>query len=131
MTRKNGPSSGMITGIILILVGFIWVLINYDILDISIWRFWPLAIVLVGLAILMKERNLNNPIALIMVVMGSAFLLANLDIIEEWGWYDAVNMWPVALIIVGISVVSKNMVKGEQDRPDMDKNGYSSDGDLE
>ncbi len=115
MAKKNSYSSGMLTGVLLIIVGLVWVLINYDILDISIWNLWPLSIIFLGILILIKEKSFNNPVALIMILMGLAFLFANLEIIDDWDWYDAISLWPVALIITGISIVFKRVREPEQE----------------
>ena len=118
MAKKNSFSSGMLTGVLLIIVGLVWVLINYDILDITVWNLWPLAVVFLGILIIIKERNFNNPVPLIMIVMGIAFLIANLEIIDFWDWYDAVSLWPVALIIIGGSIVFKRVRKPDNDTSD-------------
>ncbi len=114
MAKKNSFSSGMLTGVLLIIVGLVWVLINYDVLDMSVWNLWPIAIIFLGILIIIKERSFTNPVPLIMIVMGIAFLLANLEIIEEWSWYEAVSLWPVALIIIGVSILLKRVRKTEQ-----------------
>jgi len=118
MAKKSSCSSGTLLGVLLIIVGLVWVLINYDILDITVWKLWPIAIIFLGVSILLKEKSFNNPIALIMIILGIGFLIANLRIIEEWGWCDAVSLWPVALIIIGISIVSKKVSKNGQENSD-------------
>jgi chromate transport protein ChrA len=106
---QNGKSSfsGIITGVMLIIVGIIWVLINYGLIKFSIWKFWPLTVIFIGVSILLKEKNFNNPLALIMILLGLSFQIANLEIIKGWNCYNAVNLWPTALIITGISIITK------------------------
>ncbi len=118
MAKRNSFSAGLLTGVLLIIVGLVWVLINYDVLDVSVWNLWPLSIIFLGILILIRERSINNPVPFIMIIMGIAFLLANLEIIEEWSWYEAVSLWPVALIIIGISIVFKGIRKPDQNKSD-------------
>jgi len=111
MGKRNNSFSGIMTGAMLIIVGVIWVLTNYGLINISIWKLWPLVVIFVGISILLKEKQLNNPIALTMIILGFSFLIANLRIIKGWNWYHAVNLWPVALIIIGISILVKRADK--------------------
>jgi hypothetical protein len=109
---KNGKfSSEILTGLTLIVIGIIWTLNNYDVIDVSIWDLKSLIILFFGIFILLKGREFNNPIALIMVFIGFSLMLFDLKIIEGWTSYDIINLWPATLIIFGVSILFKRAKK--------------------
>jgi predicted membrane protein len=65
-------------------------------------RFWPMAIVLVGLAkFLQAEDNSGRVFGGILMFVGVALLGDVLNIFELWAW------WPVAMILLGVVMISR------------------------
>jgi len=125
MGRNSKFSSEILTGLTLIAIGIIWTLNNYDVIDVSIWDLKSLIILFFGIFILLKGREFNNPIALIMIFIGFSLALFDLKIIEGWTSYDIINLWPATLIIFGVSILfqRKKKIKNNIEKSDipMDK----------
>ena len=99
MAKRNNFSAGLLTGVLLIIVGLVWVLINYDVLDVSVWNLWPLSIIFLGILILIRERSINNPVPFIMIIMSSNITYqSQVSRVYPGGDQPQVMVkWPVAL----------------------------------
>jgi len=120
MGKNSKFSSEILTGLTLIVIGIIWTLNNYDVIDVSIWDLKSLIILFFGIFILLRGREFNNPIALIMIFIGVSLVLFDLKIIEGWMSYDIINLWPATLIIFGVSILFKRTkkIKGNTQKTD-------------
>lgn len=100
---RRAPGSVVLGGI-LILLGLLLMLNNLGIVDfgdvISDW--WPLILIGAGLFNLAQTGSLTAPTGWVPIVLGSVFLLATLDYLR---WSRVWDLWPVALIVAGLSIV--------------------------
>lgn len=93
----------VITGLLLLLLGLLFILDNFRIIDAgSLWDYWPLFIIGPGLSrVLAPSRPGQRVGGLILMGIGTVFLLRNLDIL----WIPFHRVWPFALVAVGLYVV--------------------------
>jgi predicted membrane protein len=93
-------SHGVIPGIVLVVIGTIFLLDHMGIVKAEVlWRFWPLAIVAVGLLKLSQpgERALGVGF----IVVGAIVQLHHLGLIGlSWN-----TIWPLILIVAGIALI--------------------------
>jgi predicted membrane protein len=90
---------GMITGGILVLVGIAFLLDHLGIISIgNPFRFWPLAIVLVGLLNFISQRRAWGTLLMFAGVLLQLHELGKIS----FGW---AQLWPTALIALGIFVI--------------------------
>ena len=48
----------MVLGVILLIVGFVWLLVNLGVVNSAIWLlFWPLVLIYLGVTMLMSEQK--------------------------------------------------------------------------
>jgi predicted membrane protein len=99
--RRHGHGRhGIFFGALICAVGVILLLdhLGYVSAD-HLWRFWPLIIVIVGVANLTDATQ--RAWGLLLVVVGGLFLLSSLDIIRlHWG-----DIWPIAIIAAGALMI--------------------------
>lgn len=100
--ERKRSHSGWIVGLILIILGALWVLNNTGTIDFRFSKWWPLILIAVGLINLFGNRRINNPIAWILIALGLIFLLTTHDYFQ---WSEIWKFWPVILIIIGISIL--------------------------
>ena len=97
----RGPvKQGVVFAVILITVGVLLFLDNIGVLHFhDIWRFWPVALIAVGVAKLFDCRGVGGRIwAAMWIFAGAAFLLDHLEV-----WHVSWNiLWPLALIGFGV-----------------------------
>ncbi|MCK5055807.1 MAG: hypothetical protein KAT34_04080 [Candidatus Aminicenantes bacterium] len=119
MNHKKKEHHGIsFVGIILVLLGVVWVLSNLDIIDFSFGTWWPLILVAVGLINLLSMRSANNPSAWILIALGVVFLLTTHDVFE---WSDIWKFWPIILVIIGISLLFRREGKPVRGASDEDR----------
>ena len=89
----------VITGGLLLLLGVLFILDNFRIIDAgSLWDYWPLFLIGPGLARLIQPARPGQRVwGLILLVMGTVFLLRNLDIL----WIPFHRVWPFVLVVIG------------------------------
>jgi cell wall-active antibiotic response 4TMS protein YvqF len=118
------PITGRIViGLIVMWVGILWTLDNLNILESEpILMWWPLALIGVGIAKLLGIWTHRH------VVWGSAFLavglltlLNTLGVVSVAVW----DLWPVALIAMGLSLLSRAFTPALA-TPDGDRSGSNS-----
>ncbi|MBI4259197.1 MAG: hypothetical protein HY658_01405 [Actinobacteria bacterium] len=98
--RDDRSGSGRWTlGLVLIVLGVLFLLDSLNVLDDPFGRLWPVILIAIGawLSFSSGFRNLLGPILLF---LGVGFLLSQLDVIDDdwigrWGW-------PVILILIGL-----------------------------
>ena len=79
--KKPQQSHGaLIWGIILLFLGIVFLLQVLDVLPwalwVTLWRFWPLLIIIIGLNILLRRQNLWLVGALVLVLLGASLGVA-------------------------------------------------------
>jgi len=91
----------LILGLVFIIIGILFLLDNLDIFEFAIpdilWRWEMILIVIGGINILSK----NYSAAFILIGIGGFFWIAEDYHISIW------DLWPVVLIIIGISFILK------------------------
>ncbi len=86
-------------------MGILFLLGNMDIIDPhEYFRFWPVFLILIGVAYIIQCRQGSGRVwGIILVLIGSAMLLHRLHFIYFSIW----SYWPVILIAVGIMMIVK------------------------
>lgn len=100
----RGPmGQGIVFAILMIAVGVLLFLDNLGLFHFhDIWRFWPVALIAIGVAKLTDCRGLGARIwSLMLIVVGVTFLLNNLGIFHaSWSL-----IWPLGLIGFGLMLL--------------------------
>ncbi len=102
--KKHCHGGGSVLGVILIIVGAMWLLDNIEIINFRFSHWWPLIIIAIGVADLVNSRRGNNFSAWFFIVLGGIFLLPTNNIIA---WNEIWKYWPALLILIGLSLVLK------------------------
>ncbi len=102
-------SSQFIMGLMIIGVGIIFMLDNFDILYAGdIMRYWPAILVVFGITKISQAKNGSGQLfGWIITIVGSMMLLDRLDFID----FRIHDWWPIILIIIGV-----NFLRGSQRR---------------
>ena len=97
----------MVLGLVVMMLGAFWTFDNLNILESEpILRWWPAALVLVGLAKLLGIGTAKHPVAGIVLTLAGAWLLADsLDLMRATIW----DLWPVGLILLGLHMLTRSM----------------------
>ncbi len=99
----------LVFGLLIIAAGTLLTLENMDVIRIRhLWDYWPVALILVGLAKAAGGKGTGRGVGLAIAVVGALLLLDNLDYIRFHLW----DLWPVALILVGASMVMGVLARG-------------------
>ena len=100
--RAHGFRSnpGIIPALAVIAVGVLFLLNNLNVFYLhDIWRFWPVALLAVGLAKLVDSQSDSDRTAgIVLTIVGGIFLAKNLGILYL-SWRD---FWPLILIGAGV-----------------------------
>jgi predicted membrane protein len=105
-TSPRGPHAG---AVLLILAGVLFFLNNTGIIHIgSIFEYWPLILIAVGVSRFKCSRGPTRVWSLAMIAMGGIFLTRNLGLL-----YISFDMvWPIALIGAGVLLLVGRMEAG-------------------
>lgn len=103
--RRSGLSPGLMGGVIIILIGVVLLLDRTEIVHaMHLFRFWPLTLVIVGIARLLQPCGMSGRVlGGILVVFGALLQLDNLG-------YSAIrfeHLWPLLVIAVGLMLVGR------------------------
>jgi len=104
----------VLIALLVIIVGILLLIENlgYDI-GLNIWELWPLILVILGISMLAKPREIRQTLSgSILLLVGILFLLDTLDIVPYAIW----DFWPVIVILVGILIL-KNAIWGTRRVP--------------
>jgi predicted membrane protein len=111
-------STQVVLGIIIICVGVLLMLDNLNVVEVrSIFRFWPVLLILIGALRLFDRRSVTGRgWGITLIVIGAIFLVQELDI-ATLHFHD---LWPLLLILVGGSILwgstmRRNMSSGDAD----------------
>lgn len=100
---RRGPQGGIITGLIIVVVGVVLLLAQIGFLHFqAVWRFWPLIFVLVGLSKLVEATAISQRIWGGMLMLIGGLLLAH-----YFGHfrYGIDQIWPLFVIGGGLSLL--------------------------
>ena len=97
--------------ILLIIIGLLFLAYNLGFVPgegwDTIWKLWPLLLIVAGLDDLIRREGIAWPI---LMIGAGTFLLLNYFGPQAWiSWTQVVQLWPILLIAVGIDI----MFKGE------------------
>jgi len=109
----------LVFGIVIITLGVLFTLDNLDLIHSGdILRWWPLALIAVGIAKVAGVGTTHRPLfGVILGLVGVWWLLHNLGYVELEPW----DVWPVFLIAIGIGIVVRStqsqarQISGEPD----------------
>jgi len=106
--RAGRGSRGVFSGLILIAIGCAFLLERAGWLEAhTIWRYWPLIFIALGLARLAPPTNPERIGGSVMfLLMGGAFLCVTLGV---WGLSWA-NAWSLVLVAVGAGIVVRALL---------------------
>lgn len=108
-STKGRNHSVLIVGALLIGIGILALLSNF--VHISLWRFWPAVLIVVGVVYLFTpgakgwslERAGN---AIVLITIGLALLAWMLQIIQTHVFVAAFrDLWPALLVVVGLAII--------------------------
>ncbi len=110
--RNRSLSSDLVIGIIAIGMGLLFLLDNLDIFDFhQVVFFWPIAFVVFGALRISQSQKPSG------MVVGGVLILVGLSMTaKRLGWLDLTwhKMWPLVLIMVGMSVIFKAVDRNKE-----------------
>jgi predicted membrane protein len=98
--RHQSHSSGLWTGILLLLIGADYFLVENNVLPKWMWS-WEVLLIAMGLFIGVRH-NFRSPAWFIMMVIGGVFLIKSDEFARYFPGINLNNIWPIALIILGL-----------------------------
>ncbi len=102
--RRHPRCGGIVFGLTVIAFGTLLLLRTLQVLPegVSVWDFWPLLLVSVGVAHLGRGRGVPGVLfGLTVAAVGALLLLSNLGVLA----LDIVRYWPVLVILGGIAIL--------------------------
>lgn len=107
--EHHGLHAGVKLGIVLVCIGVLALIGTF--VSVSLWRFWPLILVIAGFVVLCTPgkkgwclARAGNAISIITV--GFVLQLWTLNLINTYVFFHAFfNLWPVLLIILGLMII--------------------------
>jgi cell wall-active antibiotic response 4TMS protein YvqF len=95
------------TGALLIVSGVILFLVQQGMIEVvSIWRYWPVVLITVGLMKLVSPRPGRDLAAgTLEVLAGAWFLACNL----HWYGFTYRQTWPLIFVVIGLSQIIKSL----------------------
>ncbi|NIM10703.1 MAG: hypothetical protein GTO45_01850 [Candidatus Aminicenantes bacterium] len=100
--NKRRISGSLLIGLLLIVLGALWVLNNTNVIDFEIKEWWPLILIAIGLVHLFNRRRFFDFAGWLFIGLGVVFLLVENGVLH---WHEVWRYWPVILILVGLSIV--------------------------
>jgi predicted membrane protein len=104
MNRIRDYQGRMFAGLLIILIGILFLLGNLGRLDVGevFSTYWPLILIFIGIWHLISHEFRSAGFGLILIPVGGFFMLVNLDVITGRVW---VYLWPLAIIAVGLWLI--------------------------
>jgi predicted membrane protein len=122
MGNNKKISGPVLIGLLLIVLGAVWVLNNTHVIDFEIKEWWPLILIVIGLVHLINRRRFFVFSGWLLIGLGVVFLLAENGVVH---WHEVWKYWPVILILVGLSIIFQG-IKFRKHR----EHDYSKDEDV-
>ena len=102
-TSRAHYASQLVWGGVLLILGTTLLLSNLEVLEMdSVWRYWPLLIVAMGIGKLVAAETPRERGGAIWWIFIGAWLYISVFKVFGFGFHDS---WPILLIGVGISMV--------------------------
>jgi predicted membrane protein len=95
-------STGTVFGLMLIVVGVLWVLHNTRAIDLHIRVWWPLILIGIGLLHLYHHRRIFDLFGWLITGLGIVFFLTGNHYVDRHEFW---KYWPVLLILVGFLII--------------------------
>ncbi|MCX6055875.1 MAG: DUF5668 domain-containing protein [Chloroflexi bacterium] len=106
MSENRKPRS-LFFSLLLVSAGLLLFMINTGKVQGGIWEnariFWPVILIIGGLDGIYRRDGWVGP--LVLLGMGTVFLLGNLHILESGGLSLLVKFWPLILVAIGLDVI--------------------------
>lgn len=100
-TRNFRITPRLIVGLGILTLGVLWTLDNLDIFEAGhLMEFWPVILILIGLVRLL-DRYAEKISSVILIGVGTLFLLDNLDLID----FDIFDLFPLIFAVIGLKLV--------------------------
>lgn len=106
-TKRSFFDTRVLFAIAIIVLGVIALLDNlgYDI-NFSMWDWWPLIIVLIGLGQLLQPQGSRHFLSgAVFILIGALFLLNNFDVLQ----FHLGDLWPLIFILIGIAILRQGI----------------------
>ncbi len=106
LRRSQGS---LVTGILLLVVGFVLMMQNFDLIYIgSIWSFWPFILVIAGIVKLLYAGDARTFGAGLWLIFLGVWLYVSIQ--HVYG-LDFGSTWPALIIAWGLSIVWKSFAR--------------------
>jgi predicted membrane protein len=112
--NRNPPK--FIIGVFLVLMGIVLALDQLGVVQANhLLRFWPAALIILGLVMLQRRERQSALRALVLIVVGGWLLLNTLGLVslDLWGF-----IWPLLLVFFGARIMMHNQGSGSNAPPD-------------
>lgn len=104
---KNVLNPRIIPGLIIAALGLALLLHNFNVVSLGdLFRWWPMLLIAVGVQWAIEGRN--RTFGALVVIAGAALQLETLGLVDI-DWRDAWRFWPVAVILIGFTMIRKAM----------------------
>jgi hypothetical protein len=105
--ERNKKVTAAVFGVMLIGVGVLFLLDNFEIYDAGQLRdYWPVLLIGLGLPSLIAPKDAGDvPWGVVTLAGGTFFLLRNLDVID-WSLRD---IWPLFLVLAGVALIVRSL----------------------
>ncbi len=100
MTSHTDTAGRLVTGLLLVGLGGLFLAHNLDVLDARPYlRYWPAGLIAIGVASLVQACGASGRIAgVIWIAVGSWLLLEDFDLVHMSPW----DLWPLLLVLGGV-----------------------------
>jgi hypothetical protein len=107
--ERNQKVTAAVFGVILIGLGVLFLLDNFEIYDAEQLRdYWPVLLIGLGLPSLIAPKDAGDvPWGVVTLAAGTFFLLRNLDVID-WRFRD---IWPLFLVLAGVALIARSLAE--------------------
>ena len=107
--KTRSRAEGLAFGVILVLAGGVFLLDRLDVLEVGrLWGWWPLIPVTMGLVRISSWQSAESVASgLGWALFGAWFL------VSQRGWFglDWHNSWPMVLVAIGLSMVTRALLE--------------------
>jgi phage shock protein C len=107
--RHTRLRNGVMVGVVLVAIGLLALLATF--FDLSVWRFWPVIVIVLGFMMLCTPSRNGWRLeraghAISCITVGLTLQLWTLGLISGNAFFHTfVHLWPILLVILGLSVI--------------------------
>ena len=117
---QNSPfNARTVISLAIIIAGVILLAENLGMdIHIDVWEWWPLIIIFIGIGQVIRPSAHRQPLSgIILIFVGLVFLGNSLDVF----YFDLGDLWPVFLILAGLSMLRHHSWKKNSEMSDQDR----------